>query len=261
MRAALYSGLSQVLSADPRCHELLSELLLPHLERYAAPGDALPPLLLDKCAAIHQVGADPTLLEPLPALLSCVRRLAALQPADGHAPPDGSSDTGFASGSLITSSSSQPAPLRVEAGCESSRALQRLLGGLRARLLECDAEHFGLDRSAELHPGTPVGQLNQVGVEFVCGGWGRTSCAALATPNDAPNDTLQPSFATADARLQPAGRPGGGHGGRGRRLPAHQPGGAPQRPRRRRGGAARRARRGALRAAAVGRVCAAPAAV
>jgi hypothetical protein len=34
--------------------------------------------------------------------------------------------------------------------------------GLRTRLLQCDAEHFGLDRSAELNPGVPVGMLNQV---------------------------------------------------------------------------------------------------
>lgn len=47
----------QVLLADPRCHELLSELLLPHVQRYVAEGDALPPLDLAKCASIHQVGA------------------------------------------------------------------------------------------------------------------------------------------------------------------------------------------------------------
>ena len=32
---------------------------------------------------------------------------------------------------------------------------------LRRRLLQCDAEHFGLDRGAELNPATPVGVLNQ----------------------------------------------------------------------------------------------------
>jgi hypothetical protein len=46
---------SQVLSADPRCHELLSELLYPHMQRYVSEGDALPPLDLGKCTASHQV--------------------------------------------------------------------------------------------------------------------------------------------------------------------------------------------------------------
>lgn len=49
---------NQVLLADPNCHELLSELLQPHLERYVAPGDTLPPLHLEKCAAIQQVWAQ-----------------------------------------------------------------------------------------------------------------------------------------------------------------------------------------------------------
>lgn len=51
---ALYRP-AQVLAADPRVHETLSELLLPHLQRYATPGDALPPLDLDKCASMPQV--------------------------------------------------------------------------------------------------------------------------------------------------------------------------------------------------------------
>ena len=58
MRAALYAGLSQVLDADPRVHEALAELLLPHLQRYVAPGDALPPVALELCAAIPQVSVQ-----------------------------------------------------------------------------------------------------------------------------------------------------------------------------------------------------------
>lgn len=69
MRASLYAGLSQVLTADPRCTELLAELLLPHLERYVDGGGGLPPLHLEKCVATHQVRLPRKVgAQPLPAV-------------------------------------------------------------------------------------------------------------------------------------------------------------------------------------------------
>jgi hypothetical protein len=69
---------------------------------------------------LPQAGSDPVLLEPLPALLACVRRLAALQPPDAEAPggeaPDGTE--------MSAGMSSQAPALLAEQGCESSRALQ-----------------------------------------------------------------------------------------------------------------------------------------
>ena len=41
---------------------------------------------------------------------------------------------------------------------------QRLLEGLRGRLLTCVAEQFGFDGSANFAAATPEGQLNQVGL-------------------------------------------------------------------------------------------------
>jgi len=231
VRAALYSGLSQVLSADPRCHELLSELLLPHLDRYVTPGDTLPPLVLDKCATIHQAGADPTLLEPLPALLSCVRRLAALQPGgeDGADGSEGGAAAAARAGlmdgsdaSMWSVGMSSQVLVRAERGCESSQGLQKLLSGLRSRLLECDAEHFCMDRSVELSPASCVGQLNHVsggvvnvGAWVVCVGVlcldcskGRASQQQFACNNHPPlpahtPKSLQPQ--SPDARVKPAG--------------------------------------------------------
>ncbi|GBF90249.1 hypothetical protein Rsub_03382 [Raphidocelis subcapitata] len=161
VREALYSGVTQILAADPRCHELLSELLLPHLERYITPGDAVPPLALERCVAVHQLGGDPSLVEPLPALLACARRLAALQPEEGEAPP-GSSE---ASAGAAT----QPPALRAERGCESSLALQRLLSGLRSRLLRGCPEDFGVSNALDLAPGSAAGRLNQMRVSALLG--------------------------------------------------------------------------------------------
>jgi hypothetical protein len=68
-----------------------------------------------------QLGVEPALVEPLPALLACARRLAALQT------PDGGSEGGCgADGSDATTMSVGMASqlMRVELGCESSKALQ-----------------------------------------------------------------------------------------------------------------------------------------
>lgn len=47
----------QVLQSDPRAHELLSELLLPHLARLVeADHGVLPPLKLELCAQMHVSG-------------------------------------------------------------------------------------------------------------------------------------------------------------------------------------------------------------
>ena len=204
VRAALYAGLSAVLRADPRCRELLAELLLPHAERYvaAAPGaggadgggaelyagldgDGAPPLLLDRCAAAGggPGGAEPALVEPLPELLACCRRLAAVPPAatngggDGDdnadVPPPGSADEawpGVGMGSQMPSAAVAGGSTGTGDGVgESTLALRRLLSGLRARLLRCDAETFGLDRSADLNPLSPVGALNQIRVSCLLG--------------------------------------------------------------------------------------------
>ena len=56
----------------------------------------------------------------------------------------------------------RPAPYPRATPPQPTHSPQKLLVGLRTRLLQCDAEHFGLDRSAELNPGVPVGMLNQV---------------------------------------------------------------------------------------------------
>ena len=58
------------------------------------------------------------MLEPLPALLSCVRRLAMLAPADGG----GGSRVGDGSDDTLMLSASQL--VRAEDGCESSQELQ-----------------------------------------------------------------------------------------------------------------------------------------
>lgn len=45
---------------------------------------------------------------------------------------------------------------------------QRLLSGLRSRLLTCEAEHFGIDGRTELSPAAPEGQLHQVRGPLPC---------------------------------------------------------------------------------------------
>ena len=84
-----------------------------------SPGDAVPPLALERCVAVHAAGGEPSLVEPLPALLACARRLAALQApeGEGEAAPGGGSEPSAGMGS-------QPPGLREERGCESSQALQ-----------------------------------------------------------------------------------------------------------------------------------------
>jgi hypothetical protein len=66
-----------------------------------------------------KAGSDPVLLEPLPALLACARRLAALQPPDGEGPPEATDGSEMSAGM-----SSQAPALRAEQGLDSSCALQ-----------------------------------------------------------------------------------------------------------------------------------------
>lgn len=51
--------LLQVLQADPGSHELLSELLLPHLRNFVPDSSSRdqPPLLLHQCAGLLHVSA------------------------------------------------------------------------------------------------------------------------------------------------------------------------------------------------------------
>ena len=74
---------------------------------------------------VPQPGAEPVLLEPLPALLSCVRRLAALQAPDCGSQGDGVGG-GLADESDATTLSIGMASqlMRIDLGCESSKALQ-----------------------------------------------------------------------------------------------------------------------------------------
>lgn len=74
--------LLQVLAADPCAQECLAALLQPHFAKIVEQDpEALPPLRLGQC--ISQQNDEPKLLEPLPALVAAVRRLAQLQRGGG----------------------------------------------------------------------------------------------------------------------------------------------------------------------------------
>lgn len=53
----------QVLAADPASSELLAELLLPHLKAFLVEDEqALPPIILHKCAQLNQVRSSPCMI-------------------------------------------------------------------------------------------------------------------------------------------------------------------------------------------------------
>lgn len=82
------------------------------------------------------------LLEPLPALLACCRRLAALAPAEGEAGGGAAGAMGLMDGSdatWLSGMGSQLAAPRAEHGCESSQALQVCVPAAAACQVRCSA--------------------------------------------------------------------------------------------------------------------------
>ncbi len=62
----------QVLTADPASHELLCDLLLPHMQSYMLEDDQqLPPVQLQRCADTIQVITEQGLALLVQAWLAC----------------------------------------------------------------------------------------------------------------------------------------------------------------------------------------------
>eukprot|EP00775_Hariotina_reticulata_P011123 gene11123-11277_t len=171
VREALYKGLLQVVAADPGSLELLSELLLPHLKALMPEDDAqLPPLQVQRCAQVVQ--GSPVLMEPLPALLSCVRHLVSLPPPATTA---AAAAAGFPNSSHPPSASTRGNAATWDgtagdaADSPSSTALKRCFASIRSRLSDCCVDYFNLGSAADLNPLQPEGLVGQLHAANVLG--------------------------------------------------------------------------------------------
>ncbi|GLI65567.1 hypothetical protein VaNZ11_009036, partial [Volvox africanus] len=186
VRAALYDGLSEILLVDPGSRDVVLELVAPQFYRYVTEGVTMPPLYYKLLVAGGAGGSDPVvLLEPLPALLACVRRLVALcrdpwvGDGDGGAVNrDGRGPYGL--GLLADEDAADEDVVMVEDADDEHgghvqgtdiavQSLVRSWDSFTRRLLRCEAEHFDLNCSGDLNPATANGAARQLQASCLLG--------------------------------------------------------------------------------------------
>ncbi|GIL92917.1 hypothetical protein Vretifemale_20400, partial [Volvox reticuliferus] len=183
VRAALYDGLSEILLVDPGSRDVVLELVSPQFFRYVPEGVTMPPL---HCKLLVVGGGDPVvLLEPLPALLACVRRLVALCRDPWVSDGDGCVAAGdvrgpYGLGLLADEDGADEDVVMVEDEAEEARghvqstdiaikSLVRAWDSFVRRLLRCEAEHFDLNCAGDLNPATASGATRQLQASCVLG--------------------------------------------------------------------------------------------
>ncbi|KAK9804377.1 hypothetical protein WJX72_009956 [[Myrmecia] bisecta] len=148
VRQALYQGIRAVVRADPSAHDALQELLLPHLGRFCEANPQLQPALkLEACA--HLQGDAVRVVEALPRLLACVRQLVRL----GRPPIQEAS---------AMEDVTMPTTLHASQAIDgASELLHGCFGSIKQRLLACELEDFGMDKSTDFSLASLQGELNQ----------------------------------------------------------------------------------------------------
>ncbi|KAG2490245.1 hypothetical protein HYH03_011369 [Edaphochlamys debaryana] len=165
VRAALYDGLSAILVADPASRDVVLELVGPQFYRYLNP--AMPPL---HYKALVSGNDSVQLLEPLPSLLACVRRLATLC-RDPSKPGPAARLLAAASEEVVIGDDDEEEE-EADAAMGADEAVQHLVSsweGFARRLVDCHAEHFDLCSAAELNPTTSSGAARQLQAACVLG--------------------------------------------------------------------------------------------
>eukprot|EP00798_Chlamydomonas_sp_ICE-L_P007594 gene7594-749_t len=157
VRQALYGGLYAVLVADPGSLEPTADLLLPQFARFFdIDPEAATPLRLEAC--INTQGDNSVvLLEPLPDLLDCVRRLSALASSRASEATMEEDEDAF------------PVPGPGNAIPQSAKVLIEQYNNVKSCLLQCEAESFNLDKSCVFNPSCVVGASNQLRVSCLLG--------------------------------------------------------------------------------------------
>ncbi|GIL44431.1 hypothetical protein Vafri_1892, partial [Volvox africanus] len=186
VRAALYDGLSEILLVDPGSRDVVLELVGPQFYRYVTEGVTMPPLHYKLLVVGGAGSGDPVvLIEPLPALLACVRRLVALcrdpwvDDGDGDAAARGGRGP-YGLGLLADEDAADEDVVMVEDAEDEEgghvpgtdvavQSLVRAWDSFARRLLRCEAEHFDLNCSGDLNPATASGAARQLQASCLLG--------------------------------------------------------------------------------------------
>ena len=178
IREIVYDGLPSLLQADPQAAEHIAELLLPHFAMFFEPDESLPaPLRLETCSRISHDGKMTRLLEPLPQLLSCIRRVLAL---GGWSAGDEDEESIDAEAEKENASTRSPDSIGKGAAyhdhdkavsVSAGRSLKRMFLSLRRRLTSCPLEDFSFDLSTNFNLNEAVGEFNYITASMLLGGY------------------------------------------------------------------------------------------
>lgn len=168
VRKVVYEGLPTVLKADPAMSEHIAQLLLPHLAMFFEGDELLPaPLKLEACVRLSRDGTVARLIEPIPDLLVCVRKVLA----------SGGWKKNVVECNDRKENRISNCPENFDIGKKSDKSheidaglsLSRLFYSLRQRLIECPLEDFSFDLSSNFNLGESLGELNNLMASLLLG--------------------------------------------------------------------------------------------